>query len=44
MITPFRFSGGGSRMDEIPGIGRIAAAIIIATTGAEHDRFPLPPT
>ena len=38
MIAPFAAAAG--RLDEIPGIGRIAAAIIIAEVGTDMTRFP----
>jgi transposase len=38
MITPF--TAAAERLDEIPGIGRIAAAIIIAEIGLDMSRFP----
>jgi transposase len=40
MITPF--AAAVERLDEIPGIGRIAAAIIIAEVGLDMSRFPTP--
>jgi transposase len=38
MITPF--ARAAERLDEIPGIGRVAAAIIIAGIGTGMTRFP----
>jgi len=38
MIAPF--TAAAERLDEIPGIGRIAAAIIIAEIGLDMSRFP----
>jgi len=38
MIVPF--GQAAERLDEIPGIGRIAAAIIIAEIGTDMTRFP----
>jgi transposase len=38
MIAPFE--AAAARLDEIPGIGRIAAAVIIAEIGADMTRFP----
>ena len=38
MIAPFGQTV--QRLDEIPGIGRVAAAIIIAETGTDMTRFP----
>jgi transposase len=38
LITPF--AQAVDRLDEIPGIGRIAAAIIISEIGIDMDRFP----
>ena len=38
MIVPF--AAAAERLDEIPGIGRIAAAIIIAEIGTDMTRFP----
>lgn len=38
MIIPF--AAAAERLDEIPGIGRIAAAIIIAEIGTDMTRFP----
>jgi transposase len=40
MIAPFEAAAG--RLDEIPGIGRIAAAVIIAELGTDMTRFPTP--
>jgi transposase len=40
LITPFAEAAG--RLDEIPGIGRVAAAIIIAEIGTDMTRFPSP--
>jgi len=40
MIAPFAEPAG--RLDEIPGIGRIAAAVIIAEIGTDMTRFPTP--
>jgi transposase len=40
MIVPF--AAAAERLDEIPGIGRIAAAIIIAEIGTDMSRFPTP--
>jgi transposase len=40
MIAPFAAAAG--RLDEIPGTGRIAAAIIIAEIGTDMTRFPTP--
>jgi transposase len=38
MITPF--TAAADRLDEIPGIGPVAAAIIIAEIGTDMSRFP----
>src|SRR5215207_4906782 len=38
------FADAAARLDEIPGIGPTAAAIIIAEIGLDMTRFPLPPT
>jgi transposase len=38
MIAPF--AGAVARLDEIPGIGRIAAAVILAEIGTDMTRFP----
>jgi transposase len=38
MIAPF--AAAVDRLDEIPGIGRIAAAVIIAEIGTDMTRFP----
>jgi transposase len=38
MIAPF--AGAVARLDEIPGIGRIDAAVIIAEIGTDMSRFP----
>ena len=38
MIAPF--AGAVARLDEIPGIGRVAAAVIIAEIGTDMSRFP----
>jgi transposase len=40
MIAPF--GAAADRLDEIPGIGRIAAAVIIAEIGTDMTRFPTP--
>jgi transposase len=40
MIAPF--AEAVARLDEIPGIGRIAAAVIIAEIGTDMTRFPTP--
>jgi transposase len=40
MITPF--AAAAARLDEIPGIGPVAAAIIIAEIGTDMTRFPTP--
>jgi transposase len=40
MITPF--AQAAERLDEIPGIGPVAAAIIIAEIGIDMTRFPTP--
>jgi transposase len=40
MVVPF--AGAAARLDEIPGIGRIAAAVIIAEIGLDMTRFPTP--
>ena len=40
MITPF--VSAAERLDEIPGIGPVAAAIIIAEIGVDMTRFPTP--
>jgi transposase len=40
MIAPFAQPAG--RLDEIAGIGRIAAAVIIAEIGTDMTRFPTP--
>jgi transposase len=40
MIAPF--ADAAERLDEIPGIGRIAAAVIIAEIGPDMTRFPTP--
>jgi transposase len=42
MIAPF--GSAAARLDEIPGIGPVAAAIIIAEIGLDMTRFPPPPT
>ena len=34
------FAAAAERLDEIPGIGRVAAAIILAEIGADMSRFP----
>jgi transposase len=36
------FAAAAERLDEIPGIGRVAAAIILAEIGADMTRFPTP--
>ena len=38
MIAPF--ASAVARLDEIPGIGRIAAAVILAEVGLDMTRFP----
>jgi transposase len=38
LVAPFAQAAG--RLDEIPGIGRVAAAIIIAEIGTDMTRFP----
>jgi transposase len=38
MIAPF--APAVARLDEIPGIGRVAAAVIIAEIGTDMTRFP----
>jgi transposase len=38
LIAPF--AAAAARLDEIPGIGPVAAAIIIAETGTDMTRFP----
>jgi transposase len=40
MIAPF--AAAAARLDEIPGIGPVAAAIIIAEVGLDMSRFPTP--
>lgn len=40
MIAPFAHAA--ARLDEIPGIGPVAAAIIIAEVGTDMSRFPTP--
>ena len=40
MIAPF--ATAADRLDEIPGIGRIAAAVIISEIGLDMGRFPTP--
>ena len=40
MIAPF--AAAVARLDEIPGIGPVAAAVIIAETGLDMSRFPTP--
>src|SRR4051812_20142001 len=40
LISPF--AQAVARLDEIPGIGRIAAAAILAETGLDMSRFPTP--
>ena len=40
MISPF--ADAASRLDEIAGIGAVAAAVIIAEIGADMTRFPTP--
>jgi transposase len=40
LITPF--AAAVARLDEIPGIGLVAAAAIIAETGTDMSRFPSP--
>jgi transposase len=40
MIAPF--VSAAERLDEIPGIGPVAAAIIIAEIGIDMTRFPTP--
>ncbi len=40
MISPF--ADAASRLDEIPGIGAVAAAVIIAEIGTDMTRFPAP--
>jgi transposase len=40
MIVPF--AAAAQRLDEIPGIGPVAAAIIIAEIGVDMTRFPAP--
>jgi transposase len=40
MIAPF--AAAAQRLDEIPGIGAVAAAIIIAEIGTDMTRFPTP--
>jgi transposase len=34
------FAAAAERLDEIPGIGRVAAAVILAETGVDMTRFP----
>src|SRR5205085_2791789 len=41
MIAPF--AAAAARLDEIPGIGPVAAAVIIAEIGTDMTRFPTPP-
>jgi transposase len=36
------FAGAAERLDEIPGIGRVAAAVILAEIGLDMSRFPTP--
>ena len=38
MIAPF--AAAVARLDEIPGIGPVAAAVIIAEIGLDMSRFP----
>ena len=38
MVAPF--AEAVARLDEIPGIGRVAAAVIIAEIGIDMTRFP----
>ncbi len=38
MIAPF--AEAAARLDEIPGVGRVAAAVIIAEIGTDMSRFP----
>jgi transposase len=40
MVTPF--AAAAQRLDEIPGIGPVAAAVIIAEIGTDMTRFPTP--
>jgi Transposase and inactivated derivatives len=40
LLTPF--APEAARLDEIPGIGQIAAAVIIAEIGVDMTRFPTP--
>src|SRR5207245_1771524 len=40
MIAPF--ASAVARLDEIPGIGPVAAAVIIAEVGLDMTRFPTP--
>ncbi len=40
MIAPF--ADAAERLDEIPGIGPIAAAVILAEIGLDMTRFPTP--
>jgi transposase len=40
MIAPF--AAAAARLDEIPGIGPVAAAVIIAEIGTDMTRFPTP--
>jgi transposase len=40
LIAPF--AAAAERLDEIPGIGRIAAAIIVSEIGIDMERFPTP--
>jgi transposase len=40
MIAPF--AAAADRLDQVPGIGRVAAAVIIAEMGTDMSRFPTP--
>ena len=40
LVAPF--DAAARQLDEIPGIGRIAAAVIIAEIGIDMSRFPTP--
>ncbi|WP_443079000.1 transposase [Streptosporangium sp. NBC_01495] len=40
LLVPF--ASAAARLDEIPGIGPIAAAVILAEIGTDMSRFPTP--
>lgn len=40
--TVLPFEAAIARLDEIPGVGRVAAAVIVAEVGLDMSRFPTP--